>query len=121
MLFLYAQGINQTGNLAPLPHAVGIEQYLTFNQVASADGITRNVSGGRLTLLADALAFDEAIDIVQFVGVSTHRPATECTIQVPDVYRIPQEYNAVVTLRVSRASAWWTNFRLDFTGVVHVT
>lgn len=78
------------------------------------------MSGGRITLLAGALEFDEAIDIVQFVGVSTHSPSTECTIQVPDVYRIPQEYNAVVTLRVSQAAAWWTNFRLDFTGVIHV-
>lgn len=119
---IYVASGHNVASLVPLAVDLRIERQLDYQRETSADGIERNIGGGFATLSGEALDYDEAILVLNQFGVSTTVPSALCTVALPDRHRLTIPFYGVVSLDAPTSNAgWWTDFRLQFTGLREVT
>lgn len=105
--------------LQPIAVPLRLDREVTYQVEAGADGVGRNIGGATASLAAEALAYDEAMLLLNQLGLSLNTPSRRVTVVLPDRHRIPTPFYGVVTLSVSGSgAAWWRDFRLEFTGLV---
>lgn len=113
-----AQG-HDVASLQPLSIELYVEEYPHYETEVSADGVARPIGGARAVLNAEALDYEEAIELLDQLGLSYSTPSAECTIRIKELHRIPVPFYGVVDLELYRSNgAWWEQFRLIFRRLV---
>lgn len=122
MIFKYAQGFNQSANVAEFPYEPRMEQQPEFDTQYDSRGIAQPVGGADALLIYDFLEYEEAQTLLYFLGLSTVVPSRACTIVLPDQFRIPIYWNGVITLDVARTGrGWYDDFGLQLSGLEIIT
>lgn len=120
MMIYVAQG-HDVASLEPLAIPLRVERQPRYTLEYAADGVARAVGGANAVLIAEALDFDEAVSVLEQLGLSMFTPSTEVTITLEDDRRLPIPFYGVVTLDTGQIEgAWWKQFRLELTGLVAV-
>ncbi len=112
------QGHTLTG-LEPLAIPLRIEKQVKFQVDFTSDGIGRNVGGATATLIAEALDYAEARELLDQLGLDLYTPSALITVVLPDYHQLPTPYYGTVSLNMGETEGnWWTQFRLEFSGLV---
>lgn len=118
MIYKYAQGYNQSGNVAEFPFEPRMERQPEFDVEYDSTGVAQPVGGADALLIYDFLDYDEAETLLKFLGLNTFVPSRACTIVLPDQYRIPIYWNGIITLDVARTGrGWYDDFGLQLSGL----
>lgn len=113
-----AQG-HDIASLASLDVELRVEEYPHYELDITSDGVGRPVGGATAVISAKALSYDEAIDVMDQLGLSLYVPSALCTIRIQDLHRLPTPFYGVVELDVFKTEgSWWTDFRLVFRNLV---
>lgn len=117
-LIRYGDGHENRSGAAAFPHEPMLEKALEFPLQYASSGIAYPVGGGVATLAWDALDYDEAIELLDFLGLNQNNASKKATISIPDLHRVPIYYNCVITLSIPNAgrNGWWSNMRIEITG-----
>lgn len=123
MNFQFAQGHNNSGNLAAFPYEPHLDRDIDFDVEYVASGVAKKIGGGVIRVQWDYLTQDELISLLQFFNVTHRNPSREGTFLLPDWYNIPSIWNGQVTIdtpRRNKRTGLFENITASFTGLAYL-